>query len=216
MTVRVIANRDKPRAHLLSVSALQDPHAYRAVTYGPSVAAEGGPQLCPFNWGFGPYNARMSAPTIIVVRPNASLSPHQARALLVGMCLVSFTIAGIFTALDYWIILPFAGLEMGALALGLCWALRDNAFREVLRVVDDTLYIEYGRGKPENCVRFPLHWAQIKLIPATSSTQHCRIEVQCSGRRLEIGKVLPEDEREAFSKHLRDWLQHARCRSNNS
>lgn len=152
----------------------------------------------------------MSAPTI-VVRPNASLSTRQARALLIGMCAISFSIAGILAAMGYWMILPFAGLEMACLAAGLYIAMRDNAYREVLRVSGDQLCIEHGRGKPERRQCIPLHWATVCLQPAKGPTQHLRVEVRYAGRGIEVGSVLAEDEREAFAKHLQQWLSQARA-----
>ena len=58
MTVRVIAYRDKPRAHLLSVSALPDPCMHRTVVYRPSAATDGGPQFCPTTSELEPYKQR--------------------------------------------------------------------------------------------------------------------------------------------------------------
>ena len=55
MTIRVIAYRDKPRADLLPVSAMQEPIASRAVTYGPLAATKGGPRFCPFLHQNEPY-----------------------------------------------------------------------------------------------------------------------------------------------------------------
>lgn len=57
MTIRVIAYRDKPRADLLPVSAMQEPIVSRAVTYGPSTAIEGGPRFCPLGEQNEPYKS---------------------------------------------------------------------------------------------------------------------------------------------------------------
>ncbi len=57
MTIRVIAYRDKPRADLLPVSAMQEPIVSRAVTYGPLAATEGGPRFCPFLLQNEPYKS---------------------------------------------------------------------------------------------------------------------------------------------------------------
>ena len=57
MTIRVIAYRDKPRADLLTVSAMQEPIVPRAMTYGPSAATEGGPRFCPFLVENEPYKS---------------------------------------------------------------------------------------------------------------------------------------------------------------
>ena len=57
MTIRVIAYRDKSRADLLPVSALQEPIATRSVTYGPFAATKGGPRFCPFLLQNQPYKS---------------------------------------------------------------------------------------------------------------------------------------------------------------
>lgn len=146
----------------------------------------------------------------IVIEPNASLKPRQALLLLLGMCTISFSIAGVLAVLGYWMIFPFAGLEMACLAAGLYVALRANHDREVLRISGDELIIERGRGTPQYRRAFPLHWVQVGLRPAASATDFSRIQLRYAGQCIEVGKVLAEDEREELATHLTSWLQQAR------
>ncbi len=152
----------------------------------------------------------MDAPCI-VIQPNASLSSRQALSLLAGMCILSFSIAGILAAMGYWMILPFAGLEMGCLAAALYVAMQANREREVLRIDGDRLILERGRDAPRYHREFPLHWVQVGLRPAAGPTDVPHVQLRYAGQQVEIGKVLAEDERVAFARHLSAWVQQARC-----
>ncbi len=153
--------------------------------------------------------AGMDSPCI-VIEPNASLKPRQALLLLAGMCAISFSIAGVLALLGYWMIFPFAGLEMACLAAALYAALRANHDREVLRIAGNELIIERGRGIPQYRRAFPLHWVQINLRPAASATDFSRIQLRYAGHCIEVGRVLAEDEREELATHLASWIQQAR------
>ncbi len=146
----------------------------------------------------------------IVIQPNATLKPRQAAALLVGMCMLSFSIAGILAFMGYWMIFPFAGLEMACLAAGLYVALRANQEREVLRVAGNNLIIERGRGAPQFRQILPLHWVQVQLRPAATPTDFSRVQLRYAGQCVEVGKVLSEEEREELATHLASWIQKAR------
>ncbi len=151
----------------------------------------------------------MDAPCI-VIRPNASLNTRQALSLLIGMCTLSFTIAGILAAMGYWMILPFAGLEMGCLAAALHVAMQANREREILRIDGDQLVLERGRDTPRYHREFPLHWVQVKLQPAAGPTDVPRVQLRYAGQHEEVGRVLAEEERAAFARHLTSWVAQAR------
>lgn len=147
-------------------------------------------------------------PSQIVVRPNASLNQQQAAWILGGMCAISFTIAGTLAILGYWIVLPFAGLEMSCLAAGLYFALRDNAYREVIRSDSGKLFIEKGRGKPESAWHCPLAWARSHYQPPTGPTAHGKVLITYAGQSVEVGRILADDDKPEFARNLQQWLSH--------
>ncbi|MEJ2575495.1 MAG: DUF2244 domain-containing protein, partial [Gammaproteobacteria bacterium] len=63
----------------------------------------------------------------VVIEPNCSLTWRQSMAFLFGTSVVSLSIAGVFAAKGYWMILPFAGLELVGLAV--CFYLVASAAR---------------------------------------------------------------------------------------
>ncbi|NCW56693.1 MAG: DUF2244 domain-containing protein [Gammaproteobacteria bacterium] len=63
----------------------------------------------------------MTAETRIEIAPHCSLTPRGARWFFVSLCVASLSIALPISLLGFWLVLPFAGLELALLA----WALRE-------------------------------------------------------------------------------------------
>lgn len=105
----------------------------------------------------------------LVIQPNASLSLEWAGVFFASMCIASFGIAGLFAWQGYWMVLPFAGLEMAALAAGLYWSLRANVYREVISITDDHVVVETGRQGPEQRWEFQRAWTRVRLLVGPAS-----------------------------------------------
>jgi uncharacterized membrane protein len=141
----------------------------------------------------------------LVVGPNASLTGTQAALFMLWMCVLSFGIASLFAWRGYWMVLPFAGLEMLALGAGLWWSLRGNAYREVITIGNDRLLVEAGRRRPEQRWDFPRAWARLEFEPETPS-DHGHLWLTYAGARCEIGACLGEDDRAALARRIRELL----------
>lgn len=145
----------------------------------------------------------------LVIQPNASLAIGWALVFWGWMSLVSFTIAGLFAWRGFWMILPFAGLEMVALALGLYWSMRNNVYREVISVVGDRVVVEAGRHVPEQRWEFLKTWAQVQLEPGIYRNSPTRLSVRSHGRVCVLGRCLSDEEREQVAVRLRNWIRNA-------
>lgn len=143
----------------------------------------------------------------LVIRPNASLSYGWAAAFMLFMCVVSCGIAGALAYLGYWMVLPFSGLEMVALAIGLWWSMRDNTYREVVSVDCDQVRVETGRGMPENAWEFQRAWAQVRCQPGARRNSHSRLWIGSHGCGCVLGRCLTDDERETVARRLRQWVR---------
>ena len=122
-----------------------------------------------------------------------------------SVCLPTFGVAGVATALGFWPVLPFAGAEM--LLLG--WALRSNMQRrferETIDVSESEIVIEYARGNPQRVV-FPRHWAQVKIRRPKSPLHRCQLVIESHGRAYEVGKFLSEEERHQLAAQLKQLI----------
>ena len=143
-----------------------------------------------------------AAATHIDLTPHCSLSVRGAVVFFGSVCLPTFGIAGVATALGYWPVLPFAGAEM----LLLAWALRSNMQRrferETIDISDAEVVIRYSRGEPARVV-FPRHWARVKIRRPISPLHRSRLVIESHGRAYEVGKFLTEEERRQLAAALR-------------
>lgn len=141
----------------------------------------------------------------IVIAPNASLSWRQAVWFMLGISAISLGIGMAFAVLGFWVILPFAGLELAALGAGLYVSLRNNAAREVVTVTQDRVCVETGRvDQPERRVRHEFHraWARLEVEPGRTTGGAGRLRLGASGRFIELGACLSEQQRLGLAQRL--------------
>lgn len=134
-------------------------------------------------------------PVRIVICPNCSLSLRGAVLFFAGICVVSFTVAGLLALRGMWPILPFSGLEM--ILLG--WALHASLARrnqaEIITLTDADVSVESLDRTHCRRTVFQRHWAQVKLRRPVSRLHPSRLTIESHGRRCELGTFLTEEER---------------------
>lgn len=142
----------------------------------------------------------------LVIAPNGSLSVAQAQWFFIGMCGVSFGIAGVLTWWGLWLVWPFAGAEMVALAAGLFSSMRDNGYREVISVFEDTIEVEAGHRGPRQHWEFPRLLTQVRLCPGLHHHSPTRLLMIRHGHGCELGRCLTDTERAEVAVRLKRWL----------
>jgi uncharacterized membrane protein len=137
-----------------------------------------------------------------LARRNDSLN-STGRNLVFGLIFaVSIGIACAFAALGAWLILPFAGLEMGVLY----WALRAIERRskdyERIAIDGDRIRVEIcetGRARSHALSRY---WAQVVV-----TRDGARLALRSHGREVEIGRHLDNGQRLALARELGSELR---------
>lgn len=149
--------------------------------------------------------------TRLVIGPNASLTTRQALWFMASISVVGLGIAAVFTALGFWPVFPFAGLELAALGAALWVSLKRNRYREVLRFETDELAVEFGTlgvGVQRRVV-WPRCWTRAILEPGAHRNDPLRLWLTYSGRRIEIGRCLTDQERERLCARIKELLGSA-------
>lgn len=156
--------------------------------------------------GLEPERTGPEARLSIRLAPNCSLTRQGAWLFFLACCAGSFTVAGFMAWRGFWPILPFAGLEMIALAIALALSMRRRAYSETIVVTEERIEIEsQDRGGRERIV-FPRHWAQVKLRRAESTLHPSRLTIESHGRQFEVGRFLTEEERRGLATRLRQLI----------
>jgi uncharacterized membrane protein len=142
----------------------------------------------------------------IVVRADQSLSWQGNLTVLTSLGVVMATIATGFAFVGLWMVLPFAGLELLAVAVGLYVTCRRLAHSEVISLSSKSVQVESGYRYPANRRRVRRHWAQIDLHAGHSPAERSRLYIRSQGQAIEVGACLTDKEREKLACELRRLL----------
>ena len=142
-----------------------------------------------------------------VIQPNCSISWTGTRICFAGISLVAFVIAAMFAFKGAWLILPFAGLEIVALGIGLYLTACKNKEREIVSILDDVVRIERGRYYPRQVHELTRAWTRVELQETRQSWYPSRLTMRCGGQIVEVGAKLNEEERVQLAREIRSGLQ---------
>lgn len=139
-------------------------------------------------------------------RPNHSLTHRQQKLVLWSLATVCFATASGFALLGYWLILPFAGLEIGLLA----WALETLRSREedyeTLTIEGDVVVLEWHAGTHGERREMNRQWARV-ICDCGTSGRNCRLSLSSHGRETKVGQYLSDEARLQLAATLRRKLQ---------
>lgn len=150
---------------------------------------------------------RPAADIVIEVFPYRAMSARMMWALVAIFAVLSLTMATVFAVLGAWMVLPFAGLEILALAIALYWFGLRSRDGERIRLTGDRVEIASLRGKQERTEVFQRYWAQVRLDRDPDGWYDSKLRMGSHGRFVEIGTQLSDEERLALFGHLRTLIR---------
>lgn len=150
----------------------------------------------------------------VVIRPNRSLSWHQSLVFLAAIAVPLLLVSIVLALRGFWMVLPFAGLELLALFVAIYVVSHAARRCEVVSIGESVVTVEKGRdrgrcadrGGPEERVEFARGWVRVELTPASGRWYPKRLWVGASGRRVEIAEFLVEDEKTELAAELHRLL----------
>ena len=140
--------------------------------------------------------ARHDLAVEFVCRRNCSIGPRSMLAVFAGLAGVSFGFGAIFAACGAWMILPFAGIEMLAVAVAFLICGRRTGDFERIRVLPHLVTVERVQGASTELHKFNPRWTRLRIV---RGAQAVRVLLLQAGRELEIGEHLGLQRRMAFA-----------------
>lgn len=135
------------------------------------------------------------SPTRLLLRPNPPM-PRRGRMLFLGMLAAAMgPYALMLASRGFWLVLPFAGLQIGALAVALQVSARRARCVETVEIDDRDLRIRRESPFSTASADFASGWARVRLVPGRGRLDAPRLEVGSHGRWVELGRFLTEAER---------------------
>lgn len=136
------------------------------------------------------------------VRPNCALSWRATKWLFAFFTLCLGAVTAYFAALGAWLVLPFAGLELLVLGIGLYLSSLAGHRREVVQVDGLVLRVLRGGRRLQEVAVFPRQWTRIQLTRDPRGWYPSRLLLIGGGCRIEIAACLVEADREALAAEL--------------
>ena len=139
-------------------------------------------------------------------RPHFSLTRARERLVFWSLAALCLTAPLVFAAMGYWMMLPFAGLEIAVLAWAFAVLRRREGDYEILVIDGDEVVLErHAGGRNERRV-LNRRWAQVDCACAAPGT-HCRLALRSHGRATELGTYLSDADRVKLAAVLRSRLR---------
>lgn len=149
----------------------------------------------------------LKTPTKFIVRRNQSLSWQGNKVFIFFVGFMCFGIAIGFALQGLWLILPFAGIEILALTIGLYLCCLRNRQQEVITIDDDKFVLEKGEQTPSETWEFERAWLKLELKKPVRHGHPSKLIVRSKGKQTEIGECLTNEERQSLANSLVETLQ---------
>lgn len=138
----------------------------------------------------------------IVTRPNSSLTNRGRVQVVLGIASFSLLVALGFGLAGAWLVLPFAGLELLALAYAFYYIGCHADDYESITIDGDILAVEQRFYKHTSQIVFQRYWARVFLQELPSGEQS--LLLRSHGREVEFGRrYMSNAERIALAKQLK-------------
>lgn len=139
-----------------------------------------------------------------IARRNCSISPKGLIGSFTVIATVSLLIGIGFASHGAWMVLPFAGIELVALAIAFVCYARHAADYERIRVGPGDIEVEVCDGDCVRCHLFNRAWVRLVVHDAPNAT---RLALQSRGQELEVGRHLDGTDRRRLAHELGRWLR---------
>ena len=157
----------------------------------------------PYQWTDTP-----KGPVVLTLSAHNSLS-SKGFALMIGLtsALIALPLVSVLGTSLLWWMLPFLVAAVTALWFALRQSNRDRQISEVLKRDGDELTLTHqpakGRAVTWAC---NLYWVRVEMHKTSGPVEHY-VTLTGSGRTVEIGRFLSEDERISLFEELTQYLE---------
>jgi len=144
--------------------------------------------------------------TVIVARPNNSLSQQGFVWLFVAISAIASIVAIGVCLSGAWLVLPFAGIEILAFAYAFHHVFLHYGDYERVSLVGNEVVIEKRNYKNSEKFTFERYWA--KVILRDNDNGNCSIFIGSHGKEVEFGsRYMDQDQRITVAKQLKQQLK---------
>jgi uncharacterized membrane protein len=120
--------------------------------------------------------------------------------------MIALAVGLFFTLQGMWLVLPFSGLEMLLLGIGLYVTSRKANRREVITLDPENTRIEKGVQRVDQCWEFKTSWVRVIDERKGGRGDSRTLAIGMSGESVEVGCFLANSEKDALAFQLKDCI----------
>ena len=139
--------------------------------------------------------------TQLRLSPNRSATWKQTKLLMLGFTCFVVSIAVAWTLVGAWLILPFAGVEVSALALVMYLVSRATYQWEEVQIDNESITISSSRGSALTLTR---HHTYLFFVEDKENRRIPKLVFTTPYAKCEIGSFLNEQDKTQLANHLSD------------
>ena len=148
----------------------------------------------------------------IILKPNNSLSPEGTVKVVMALFVIVLLVSIGFSLIGAWLVLPFAGIEIVALAYAFYSVYLHSNDYESITIVGDEVIVEKKNDKDLTMMVFQRYWAQISVrdvMQGSGKGSKRGLFISSHGKEVEFGKYFINDgQRTMFARELREKLRN--------
>ena len=145
---------------------------------------------------------------VILAKANFSLQLGQLLRVILGLAALTLAIAAFLAFQGYWPVLAIAVLQVLIVALTLFTAWRNSWQQEIVEVDDQKLVVIRQQASKEQRHELQTYWTRVETVPGRRFRDPIRVFLKSREQRIELGRFLCGDEREALEHSLKRSLQN--------
>lgn len=140
-----------------------------------------------------------------VFKRNCSLSPKQLLHWYLSLCAITLVIATGFLVAGFWIVLPFAGLELFLVGTAFVIYARHAADYEMIELQPNQLKLVMADGSKVTQLEWSPQWSKLSY----NGKYKAPLLFSHKGQKVKIGKFIAEKDKSALHRELKAALSRA-------
>ena len=144
----------------------------------------------------------------LILQPNRSANWRQNKIIIMVMAAFVMVIAVAWSLVGVWIILPFAGFEVGLLAFLMYRVSYSTYQKQIITIHSDKVIFQAGVYYPKRFHSFCKDKLLVKTIDAQSEFEQTHITLDDGHQTIVIGQFLNQPDREVTLEHLKKANLH--------
>ncbi len=136
----------------------------------------------------------------VTFKPNCSLSQSGKVRVVLMLTVIPCCIAIGFGSLGAWLVLPFVGMEIFALAYAFYYVNSHASDYESICIEGDSLLVERCTGQYLSQHQLNPYWA--KVVRHEQANGELRLGLLSHGKEIEVGRYLTRKQRESLAEQL--------------